>query len=144
MIRFEDPDFFQDGNHEVSSYLLKQLIEPRIEAAACKFDHASLEVNADAGYAKLSFLSHRLMTRLYLAFWVRVDAEARTVWLQAKSCLRPYSFMDEPVSSLAISIDRPDYRKAEFFVEKNIVEFLKRYLRQTRSVPAEAVPESVA
>ena len=131
-----------DVYHSIASNILKHLIEPRMELVADMFQNASVEVNANIGYVRLSFISTRLPATFYLLFCLRLDHSARMVRLYAESCLRPYTFDYKPSGFLAIPLSSPNLKKAETFIEDQILEFLKGYLRfhYEEKVEKEAIP----
>ncbi len=129
-----------DTYQKIAANILKHLIEPRIELVADRLEDASIEVNADVGYVRLSFLSSRLSARFYLLFCLRLDHSARMVRLYAESCLRPYTKDYEPSGSLVIPLKSPDLKRAEAFIEDQILKFLKGYLRLRHEEKAEVMP----
>lgn len=116
-----------DEYQSVASNILKHLIEPRVEAVSDRFDGASVEVNAETGFAKLSFLPDRLPMNVFLIFRVRLDRSARLVRIRGEYCLSPYVSAYEPESSVTVSLKKPDFKKAEAFVEEKILKFLYAY-----------------
>ena len=123
-------------NHDVyqtiAANILKHVIEPRIEIVADMLEDASIEVNAEIGYVRLSFLASKLPARLYLLLCLRLDHSARMVRLYAESCLRPYTMDYKPSGSIMIPLNSPNMKKVKVFIEEHILKFLKGYLRLHR------------
>lgn len=120
---------YHDSYQAAASNILKRFIEPRMEIAADQFDDASLDVNADAGYARLSFLHKELPAVIYLLFCLQLDYSARMIRLSAEACLTPFSFSYEPSAHLVVSLNDCDSKKIESFIEDQILTFVKGYMR---------------
>lgn len=120
---------YHDRYQTLATNILKHLIEPRMEIVADVFDDASLDVNADVGYARLSFLHQEFSAMIYLLFCLRLDYSAQMVRLYAESCLRPYALDYGSSASLVIALNNPNLKRGEAFVEDQILKFVKGYLR---------------
>ena len=118
-----------DRYQTIAAKILKHLVEPRMEIVADQFDAASIDVNVDIGYARLSFLHQELPAVIYLLFFLRQDYNTQMIMLYAGSCLKPYILDYEPSEHLAITLDDPDLKRVELFIEKQILKFVKGYLR---------------
>ncbi len=120
---------YRDRHQTIATNILKHLIEPRMEVAADLFDDASLDVNVDVGYVRLSFLRREPPAAIYLLFCLRLDYSARLIRLYAEVCLKPFSLDHEPSAVLVMTLGDSDFQRVEVFIEEQILKFIKGYLR---------------
>lgn len=111
--------------------VLKKIIEPRIDIIVESVGTASIEVQADLRYARLSVSEAGSEMPAYLFFCLLEGRQGTTLEIYAESCLGPLSGECQPARSFSLFLDDPDYVRTERFVENVVLGFFGKYIELT-------------
>jgi hypothetical protein len=131
--QYEKPEepmlhYYHEAYKSAAKKILKELIEPRIDAIAESFDNASMQVSADVDYIRLSFSTKEKRSLIYVLFCLLHDHSERKIKVYAESCLWPFSKECQPSASVTVDLDSINYDEIGIFVEGVILSFLRSYL----------------